>query len=222
MRYALVTFKLRAQIVWQNLQKVLSQTGITPSAELSSELKQEVLKYSEAIYTEASDKFQYIAGLVGIPTGYSMPEARERALAKVTAEIDLFSLSLTRRAEAQNSQSAPIVNFYSPVGTVQTGPNATANVVQNINPVDKEVLLRALDAVKQGIASIDRLPVYPKQEIIELVDEAHVEVGKPTPNVTKLGAIMFAVATAIQTVGSLQPAYQTLKDALIPFGIQLP
>src|SRR5262249_10253804 len=119
-------------------------------------------------------------------------------------------------------QSPAIFNFYSSVGAVQTGPSATANVVQTINPSDKETLLKALETVKQGLVDIDALPSHPKKEIIELVDEAHIEVDKSNPNRTRLGSILQGIATAIQTAGSLQPAYQALKAALIPFGIPLP
>lgn len=214
--------ELRALIVWQNLFRVLSQTGVVPSEEFGKELKQEVLRYEQEICAEPFDIFEKIVRNSGIKTVLSLTDARDRALAKVTAEIDLFLLSLTRRAEAQKNQSPAIFNFYSPVGAVQTGPSATANVIQTINPSEKETLLKALETVKQGLVDIDALPAHPKNEIIELVDEAHTEVNKSNPNGTKLGSILLGIATAIQTAGSLQPAYHALKAALIPLGIPLP
>ena len=41
--------ELRALIVWQNLFRVLSQTGVVPSEEFGKELKQELLRYEQEI-----------------------------------------------------------------------------------------------------------------------------------------------------------------------------
>jgi hypothetical protein len=115
------------------------------------------------------------------------------------------------QSPVSDNQSPAIFNFYSPVGAVQTGPSATANVVQTINPSDKETLLKALETVKRGLVDIDALPAHPKKEIIELVDEAHVEVNKSTPNGTRLGSILQGIATAIQTAVAYSQPIRPLK-----------
>jgi hypothetical protein len=109
----------------------------------------------------------------------------------------------------------------SSVGAIQTGPSATANIVFNIAE-DREELRRALDAVRDALSTVEALPAHPISEVVDLVDEAKIEIDKPKPNNMRLGSALSAVATAIQAVGSLQPAYQTLKAALLPLGIMLP
>ena len=215
--------ELRTLIVWQNIVRVLSHAGVLESQNLSDELKQAVLRYEEDVYTVAHQSLEKTISHVGIGSPQiSLAEARDRAFAKVNAEIDLYVLSVTRRAAAQGKSSQPVFNIYSPVGAIQTGPTATANIVQTISPKDKETLLDAVNAIKQGLLGVDALPAHPKQEIIELVNDAEIEISKPNPNGTKLQSILSAVATAIQTVGSLQPAYQALKAALLALGITLP
>ena len=155
----------------------------------------------------------------------SLSDVREQALMKVDAEIDLFVLSLLRQTEAREGKtesSGQIFNFYSPIGAIQTGPSATANVVMNLSPRDREALREALERVKEGLSIVEHLPGHPKEEVLDLVEEAKTEVGKPRPNGMRLGSVLMAVGTAIQTVGSLQPAYQALKAALLPLGIPLP
>ena len=131
-------------------------------------------------------------------------------------------MGLERQQNATNNQSRGVYNFYSPVGSVQTGPNAVATVVQNLGSQDREALLQALDVVKRALGTIEGLPGSLKGEIIELVTEAQTETAKERPNGTRLQSILTAIATAIQTVGSLQPAYQVFKTALLPFGMFLP
>ena len=84
------------------------------------------------------------------------------------------------------------------------------------------MLLGVIDALREALNGVDRLPSHQKQEIVELVEEAGAETKKPQPNSSKLLATFTVIAQAIQTVGSLQPAYNTLKSTLIPFGILLP
>jgi hypothetical protein len=47
---------------------------------------------------------------------------------------------------------------------------------------DREALLSALSLARKALASVDRLPAHPKEEIVELVDEAEIEIKKPKPN----------------------------------------
>jgi hypothetical protein len=210
--------ELRALIVWQNLLRVLSQAGVQPSETLANELKQAVSRYAEAIFAEPHSRLDRLVQNIRGSYRPSLTDARERALDKVNAEIDLFVLGLNRRNEFQSSQSGFVFN--APVGAVLTGPSATANVFQTITQQDRDALLAAVELLKQGLASVDNLPAHPKEEILDLVDEA--ETRKSKPNNSRLLSIFTTVATAIQTVASLQPAYQTLKTALLPLGILLP
>lgn len=212
--------ELRALIVWQNLVRVFSQSGAQLSEMLATDLKQAVSRYNEAIFAEPHSRLEKLVDNIRIGYRPSLTETRSRALDKVNAEIDLFVLGLNRGNESQSSQSGYVFN--GPVGAVLTGPNSNANVFQTITQQDREALLAAVDLLKKGLASVDRLPAHPKEDIVELVQEAEVETRKSKPNNSRLLAIFMTVATAIQAVGSLKPAYDMLKTALIPFSVQLP
>jgi len=218
--------EIRTLLIWQTLVRVLSQVGVRYSDDLAADLKQEIRKYLSSILEHPNDCLQKIVQQIGI--GMATPllsDAREQAFMKVDAEIDLFVLSLLRQTEARERKtesSGQIFNFYSPIGAIQTGPSATANVVMNLSHLDREALREALERVKEGLSIVEDLPGHPKEEVLDLVEEAKTEVGKPRPNGMRLGSVLMAVGTAIQTVGSLQPAYQALKAALLPLGIPLP
>jgi len=214
--------EIRALIVWQNINLVLSRAGIDPSDSLAQDLKKVVQNYYSAIYSYPAQRWEKVASTSSLRLHLELGDAWERALRKVENEIDLFVLSLRRASKEQQPGSPQPVFHISSVGAIQTGPSATANIVMNIAPGDREELLRALDAVKEALSPLQALPAHPISEVIELVDEAKVEIGKPKPNGMRLGSVLLAVATAIQAVGSLQPAYQTLKAALLSLGIPLP
>ena len=217
--------EIRTLLIWQTLVRVLSQVGVRYSDDLATDLKQEIRKYLSSILDYANDCLQKIVQQIGIGIATSLSDVREQAFMKVDAEIDLFVLSLLRQTEAREGKtesSGQIFNFYSPIGAIQTGPSATANVVMNLSHLDREALREALERVKEGLSIVEDLPGHPKEEVLDLVEEAKTEVGKPRPNGMRLGSVLMAVGTAIQTVGSLQPAYQALKAALLPLGIPLP
>lgn len=216
--------EVRTQIVWQNLRKVLLETGIVPSEVLAQELKDFVKSHTAAIIAVPSEHYERVVRNTGINRHYSIDTALQRAIDKVNAEIDFLVLSLMRRQQADANHPGsqqPIFNIGS-VGAIQTAPSATANITMNIGSEDREALLCALALVKEGLAGVESLPAHPTAEIIELVDEVKSEIEKPTPNGTRLGSLALTIATAIQTAGSLQPAYQTLKAALLSLGIMLP
>jgi hypothetical protein len=98
----------------------------------------------------------------------------------------------------------------------------SAQVFQNVTPQDREALLAAVELIKKGLATVDGLPAHLKDEIVELVDEAEIESRKAKPNNSKLLSTFMIIAQAIQAVGSLKPAYDALKAALLPLGISLP
>lgn len=76
--------------------------------------------------------------------------------------------------------------------------------------------------MKQDLARVDELPGYEKDELLDLIEEGRAEVDKAKPNGMRLTSVFSAIATAIQTAGSLQSAYQALKAALLPLGLPLP
>jgi hypothetical protein len=54
-----------------------------------------------------------------------------------------------------------------------------------------------------------------------MVADSKAELAKPTPNKSKLAALLGGVAVTIQTVASLRPAYDAVKGALALLGIRL-
>ena len=131
---------------------------------------------------------------------------------------------INQKCSSGSSLSTSTTNnyFYAPVASFQAGAGSIAAVNQTVSIGDRDALVKALDLVREAIQREQKVDTFNKEEVIELIDEGRAEAAKSKPNGMKLGSIMQTVSAAIQTVATLKSAYQTLKIALAPFGIQLP
>jgi hypothetical protein len=215
----------RGWIVYNAHTRVLSQLAIEPYPELSQDLKGR-LSYFLSLSDDYAQAPKNLATRIGLQSqpDIRVHEARDHVLAKLGTEIDLYVETLARRKKKRDDRAngMPIYNFYSPVGAFQTGSGSSANVVQHIASHDKEALQQALCAVREALSRLSDTQDFPKKEIIEIVDDAHAELSKPSPNRVKLTSMLTTVGDTIRLMGSMNSAYQLLKTALLPFGITMP
>lgn len=212
---------VRAILAWRSIVRVHQTLGIPAAEGLATDLKQLFSEFLGSIRTELDviriDKLTEPT----LRDQLTLDEACEDSRRKHDVEIDLYIDSLKSSANARPSAMPHSYHFYGTVGTVQTGPGATANVVQNLAAEDKQALLGALDQIKDAISSSQAL-LAQQQELMEIAEECATLIQAPQPNNSKLRAMFDVLATSVQTVASAQPAYQALRAALVPLGIMLP
>ena len=212
-------------IAWQRLWRVISTLEVPVDTLTREDLK-------DTIRTETND---YIMALPSLLRGHlhravggtgdgdaleALNNAILRARRKIDAEIDLFVAS-ARRPESM-SAAAPVFHIYSPVGTIQTGESATASVVQYLGADDQQALVSALIRLHDDLARLGNADIPRRTELMEMTGTAKAELEKPKSNGLMLISMLSALASAIQTVGALQPAYETLKAVAGSAGIRLP
>lgn len=167
------------------------------------------------------------SGSRGMPDSFNyavsrFDAARSAALKKVGTEIDLFVYALQKKQGTRTGGEAPVFNIYSPVGSIQTGDHSISNVTQNLDAEVRTKILDALHQISERLKDPNTFLAEPKAAIVELVDEGQQEIRKDKPNFTKLRSILSSVGGSIQTVASMKPAYEMLKQALTFLGISLP
>jgi hypothetical protein len=108
------------------------------------------------------------------------------------------------------------------VGSFQTGANAVANVVQNLSANERTSLSTALQQFKEAIEIEPSLTESERQKLLEIAQECTSEISSESPNDTKLLAMFNVLGTTIQSIASAPLAYQVLKTAVLPLGIDLP
>lgn len=220
--------KNRAQLVWQIFHRFITTSGISYSEKLAEELKLMVVRHLpenlediKSFLQQDLKKIRASDLLTRLET--QIDDAREYALKKINTEIDLFIISLKNKAQMEADKlGANIFNIYSPVGSIQTGTSSVTHVTQLITIEEKDKLLNALQNVEETINNLDSLPNHPKEEIIDLVQESKIEIGKEQPNTTKLKMLLSTVGASIQTLASIKPAYEVIKQALSCLGVSLP
>ena len=211
------SIKNRAQLVWQTLYRFFTTAGIHYSDELSTELK---TLMAHQLPEELDDFKGYIKNTIKILNAPKTAEklldqlvdARNHALKKIDTEIDLFVHSLKKKMEwSETGSESAIFNIYSPAGCVRT-----------IDEGLRRQLVKTLDSIKPGLNQLRDLPTYPKNEIVELIQDVRLELEKEKPNITKLRTFLMTIGTSIQTVHSMKPVYDVLKQKATYLGISLP
>jgi len=210
----------RAFIVWRSYQKVIA-AGIDTLAGLADELRSKVSGYVSQEAPKLIQEAQRINKLIGMGPDQQVEQAKDHALKKVFAEIDLFVHTVENRSKeaAKTGASGSVIQqiINSTIGANQVGANSIASVNMTIGSQTRTDILEALKSVKAAADSVESLPGCQKEEFAELVIEAETEVKKESPNRLKLGSALTAIATTIQTVGSMRAAYEVLKRALMFF-----
>jgi hypothetical protein len=220
--------KTRGQIAWQTYYRFLTTAGISYSNSLANELKDLVSYHLPEKLGDLKGYVKQHTDLLGSPNlfdrlAHELDTARVATLAKMGTEIDLFVHSLHKKEQMKRQGSgATVVNIYSPVGSIQTGDYTIAHVSQHLDVDVRATLTEALNQIAAMLADSNISLPQPKTEIVELIDEGEQELKKENPNLTKLRSLLSAVGGSIQTVASMKPAYETLRQALIFLGISLP
>lgn len=101
--------------------------------------------------------------------------------------------------------------------------NESSNICRlRIGTEDKAAFLEVLDWLASDLEQAVDVGSDIKRKLQELIPEAAAQLKKDRPALIKVKSLLQGIATTIQTLGSMQPAYQTLKVALVPLGISLP
>lgn len=216
----------RAIVAWETAVRVHRTSGSPLSAELRPDLKllmaHKIDEQSRALIDLFID--QTLKILQGQPSLSAAPlaEHQQHVRAKHDLEVDLYLDALEAKGEGQAPMTASY-NFYGTVGAVQTGANAVANTIQNLGEGGRADLLAALEQVAKAISeSGEILGDRKRDELAQLAVEARNELAQQDPNTSKLMMTLTILATAVMAIPSAQPAYESMKLALLSLGITLP
>lgn len=215
----------RAIIAWQSVVRAHQIFGVPLSADLRTDLKNELHQYitqaSNELKSSLINEVQSLhLGDNSARAGSAIEEAINHNRRKHDIEIDLYVDSLERR-----TQQAPVpqqYNFYGNIGAVQTGANASANVVQNLGGDDKTALIEALALAREAIRNASELGDTRQTEMIAIANECEEQVNSVQPNNTKLLTLLTVLGTTVQSIASAPAAYNAMKTALLPLGVNLP
>lgn len=213
----------RATLIWRNLVRVHQSYGAGDAGNAAGEFKalfERVLGESFIELGRMLRDEQARGGARHSSTAAFEAES-PHLIQKHAVEVDLYCEDSARSVTASENKPRHNYNFYGSVGAVQTGANATSNVIQAIGGEDKERLKHALQQVQNEMSASGTTDAT-RDDLHQVLEESIAELEKPKPNGLKLTSLLATVGNAVQTFASAPQAYQVLKSALIPFGIMLP
>jgi hypothetical protein len=214
---------IQVSMAWGQLQKVLATVGIGSMDHLATDLKAFMAETFEWITSGLCDRLRHSPFLrQGRDHVVRFDERKAHAIRKVYSEVDLFVAGLEQAARVAQNGGATHVNIYgSQVGILQTGASSTASMTVHLDSTSKQEITKALNTVEKALGEAAHVP-FDRGEISEMIRESQSELDKPRPNVSRLRSLMQGVATSIQTVASLRPAYDAIKGGLALLGVTLP
>ncbi len=222
--------EIRATGIWEDLHRSLVMTGVRPSAELSTELKG-VFNDFFRIYTDEPQRrfdgtWERMGGGSALRTATGFDGRVYGARAGIEAEIDLFARSLEQSARMNQSRGDTIFQIYAPVGAIQTGADAKANIVQTFDADAQKGFADLLRKIEGQLAEATTLEATQAAELRDAINETREEIEKPRASrsmlFAKLQVIAQLISTAIQSAPVLKSGYEALRNTLATYGIILP
>lgn len=215
--------EVRAILTWESLVRVHRTFGQPISNSLRDDLKGEIHKRIDQAMGDLTTSLDGRNKTRKLNMSVSLTDAYDSVTAKHDIEVDLYVDSLSKHDEERASGTLmQHYNFYGIVGSVQTGANATANVIQNLGADDRAALSSAVQQVRDALSNTPTVGEQQRKELLEIADECVSQISASSPNNTKLLTMFNVLGTAIQSIAGAQPAYQALKVAVLPLGITLP
>ncbi len=213
----------RAILVWQAIVRVHKIVGVDKDVDLASYFKDIFAKYHQEALNTILHIFEKESQIMKMKSNIpsTLTETAKLSKEKHDIEIDLYVDSL-RETDKEALPPRATYHFYGSVGAVQSGAGAYANIVQHLAESDKQEIINALNEVKLAVQTASDKDEREIHELVEVVDDSIIELGKSNPNNTKLRACFDVLSGSIQAIASAGPAYQALKNALLPLGIMLP
>lgn len=218
--------KNQIEIQGRTIVRLLGETLSGFELEINNHFINEISSYCLQKFSSQRDAF--VQDMLAAPPYKQSGFMKEAQLRGVTegqlADIEAFfnqknnllsaELELCIRKIAMsgnNTNIAPTINITGNVEVLQVGTNNTTV----INETHKTSILNSFKEIREKAASI---PPEKFQEIEPLIIDCEMELQKPTPNKTKIGAILGAVGGSISTIANLGGAYQTIKMISPVFG----
>lgn len=203
----------RAEAVCVEMRSMLERLKIPFSPELESKIQTEVFQFLDTQHRIFQTKLAHYNKPFRFPDStLSLEEVLSFARRKATNEIKAFVEELKSFSQSNSGASVLIQGISHSNIAVAAGNNSSVQTFQTITVEKKTQIIAALDSIASKADEVVAQGKMNSQELQDCLADSKRELSKEKPNWLKLAGIFAALATAIQTVGSLKPAYETLKE----------
>lgn len=209
---------VRAEIIWVLIQQCRRWFG-EPDDSLVADLGQQIRDHITAQATAVVEQSGPTREPARDARFVEQPvmECRDQLIRKFSNKGRLFVEDLKQPPTAS---AAGGITILGPVGAVQTGAYATAQV--HIDAAGGARLTEALEQLRAALPKAADMELDRREQGTELVGDLLTAARADKPNLPKLIGLLLALGTIVQTVASVRPAWDAVRLAANAIGIQLP
>lgn len=213
-------FERRAQFILATLKDVhrtfgapLGESVLNQLLDVAARTLSDQLQAIEGAYMRHVQPF----GLLGVASGLSDRAPLQQAAIANALRQHFWTLEHVPVKKDASPQAT--MTFNGPVGAVQTGSHAVANVSQQWNA---DTVTAAIDQLNRFRELLEReADIEPslRPELVRDIDNAKAELALEKPSAGRVSRWLGGVGAAIQTVGALQPAWEMVRSAIRALGV---
>jgi hypothetical protein len=100
--------------------------------------------------------------------------------------------------------------FHGPVGAVQTGHGAVANVVQQVSMPEIGVLLQSLHEVRDAVTAAASISEAKRAEALEVLQELEAQANRAKPNALSVSGLLSGLGGVAEGLANAPQAWATL------------
>lgn len=151
-------------------------------------------------------------GGMRLRTAADLDSLMREALAELAAELAAADV---RPADRTPGPTSPVTannrfEFHAPVGAVQSGDHAHAEVSMTIDPGALEMVKQTLSELLQQIGEERRLGAEERAALVGSLETALAEANKPQPNKVTLRGLVAGLGLTIQTMADMPSVWLLL------------
>jgi hypothetical protein len=216
---------IRAQLVWQAIQRCCGAYGVELSDSLHGDL-------SAALRGAISQQSSALLPLISVhaQAGGAFDRAREATASRLMAKRDtlishfenearFFVQAIRTRSTPERPSGGPSITVHGNVGALQTGDFATATVYE-LDLSRRQELIDALRQLEARLAG-SGMSAEAQEQAADIVQDAITASAAPKPNAAKLTALLRATRATVEFVANLGEAWSAVADAAGAIGIPL-
>lgn len=212
--------KTRGQVIVEAAKAVHQKFGLPSDESTASELKALAEKALHAQVDGLRGSYERHLQPFGITPALD-PFAHQGPLtnAWVVNAVRRHLWTLENVPMENEPSAAPTMTFNGPVGAVQTGANAVANVTQSWSGDSVAAVVSALADFKSLLQATPGVEAGLRDDLVTDIENASTELAAASPNTERLTRWLGGVGAAVQTIGALQPAWDAVKASLRLLGL---
>lgn len=215
---------VRAKIIWNAIQRAHVASGAPLASETQTDLQKQIDQHVkthsfqvQALVNEVVPPLNgHIRSTIITHIQETITTGTHQILAQLAVEAGFYVDDLRRQA-AQPSPTAPVTIHAGHIGAVQTGAYAVAHI--SMTAQESARLTEALEKFRQALQASSEASAEQRTQGEEIAGELITAVKAGKPNGPKISGLLGGLATSVQTIASLRPAWELVRDAAIAAGI---